>query len=271
MSKRYADKVVIVTGGAKGIGFGISKVFYQAGANVIIADKDPQIGQQSVQRLHSLNSTHSSSNRVLFHLTDVTSLSQLTALIEKTLSEFNRIDCLVNNAAWHPDHRPIDDFSVDEFRSLLELNLISAFSLCKLALPYLRRVQGNIINISSLVGHMGQQGATTYVATKGAMTAFTKALAIDEAEHRVRVNAVSPSNIWTPLWENSVSQLKNKEEVIQSGKDAQLEGRMGTPEEIGLLCLYLAADATFVTGCDYFCTNGSELGYGKKTRKVSKL
>jgi len=269
MNKRYSDKVVIVTGGAKGIGFGIAKVFYQAGANVIIADKDPQIGEKNVQQLRSLFSNPT--NRILFHLTDVTNLSHLTSLIEKTISEFQRIDCIINNAGWHPDHRPIDDFSPDEFRSLLELNVISAFNLCKLSLPYLRRVHGNIINISSWVSHIGQVGATTYVSTKGAISAFTKALAIDEAVYGVRVNAVSPSNIWTPLWEQSVSKEKNKEEIIQSGKDAQLEGRMGSPEEVGLMCLFLAADATFVTGCDYFCTGGAELGQAKKKRELSKL
>ena len=83
--------------------------------------------------------------------------------------------------------RPIDDFTVEEFRELLDLNLVSIFAACKLALPHLRRTKGNIINMSSLVGTMGQIHATTYVATKGAITAFTKALAIDEAEHGVRV------------------------------------------------------------------------------------
>jgi len=269
MSQRYADRVVIVTGGAQGIGLGIAKVFYQAGANVVIAERDPTVGLQSTQSLNSLysNPTH----RVLFHLTDVTNSSHLTSLIETTLKEFHRLDCIINNAGWHPDHRPIDKFSTEEFRSLLELNLISVFNLCKLALPYLRRVNGNIINISSLVAQIGQPGATTYVATKGAIVAFTKALAIDEAEYGVRVNSVAPSNIWTPLWENSTVHLKNKEEVIQSGKDAQLEGRMGTPEECGLMCLYLAAEATFVTGCDLLCSGGAELSYGKKNRKGSKL
>jgi len=117
---------------------------------------------------------------------------------------------------------------------------------------------------------MGQIGATTYVATKGAVAAFTKALAIDEAVHGVRVNAVSPGNIWTPMWAGGAENLANKEEVIQSGKDAQLSGRMGTPEEIGLMCLFLAAEATFTTGCDFLATDGAELGYGMKNRMKAK-
>ena len=114
------------------------------------------------------------------------------ALVEFTLKRHGRLDCLVNNAGWHPPHRPIDDFTVQEFRDLLELNLVSVFDLCRLALPHLRKTRGNIINMASLVGSMGQLHATTYVATKGALLGFTKALAVDEATHDVRVNSVSP-------------------------------------------------------------------------------
>eukprot|EP01126_Amoeba_proteus_P029024 TRINITY_DN2859_c0_g2_i2.p1 TRINITY_DN2859_c0_g2~~TRINITY_DN2859_c0_g2_i2.p1 ORF type:complete len:171 (-),score=28.51 TRINITY_DN2859_c0_g2_i2:163-675(-) len=151
-------------------------------------------------------------------------------------------------------------------KNLMNLNFISYFALCKFCLPHLRKVQGNIINMSSLVGIFGQPGATTYVATKGAITAFTKALAVDEAEHGVRVNSVSPGNIWTPLWAENAAAERDPEAAIRAGSEAQLLGRMGTIEESGRLCLFIAADATFQTGVDFILSGGAELSYGKKTR-----
>src|SRR6185436_8522752 len=187
-------------------------------------------------------------------------------LIESTVERFGRLDCLVNNAGWHPSHRPIDDFSISEFRDLLDLNLVSIFAACKFALPHLRHTQGNIINVSSLVGVMGQHYATTYVATKGAITALTKALAIDEAEYGVRVNSVSPGNIYTPLWQEAIDAAPLPESFRAEGEAAQLLSRMGTIEEVGKLCLFIAADATFTTGVDHIISGGAELGYGRKAR-----
>src|SRR5262249_9908738 len=143
--------------------------------------------------------------RALFVEADVSRVEDLRRLVDTTVARYGRLDCLINNAGWHPPHKPIDEFSVEDFRALLDLNLVSVFAACKFALPHLRKVKGNIINMSSLVGIMGQIHATTYVATKGAVTAFTKALAIDEAAHDVRVNAVSPGNVWTPLWQEAVN------------------------------------------------------------------
>lgn len=154
--------------------------------------------------------------------------------------------------------------------ALFELNVVSIFTACKRALPHLRKTRGNIINMSSLVGVMGQLHATTYVATyvatKGAITAFTKALAVDEAVHGVRVNAVSPGNVWTPLWKEAVDASPDPLQARAEGDDAQVLGRMGTIEEAGRLCLFLAAEATFTTGVDHILSGGAELGYGRKTR-----
>jgi NAD(P)-dependent dehydrogenase (short-subunit alcohol dehydrogenase family) len=114
---------------------------------------------------------------------------------------------------------------------------------------------------------MGQLHATTYVATKGAVIALTKALAIDEAAHDVRVNSVSPGNIYTPLWQEAIDASPDPERTRADGEAAQLLGRMGTVEEAGRLCLFLAAEATFTTGVDHLLTGGAELAYGRKTRK----
>jgi NAD(P)-dependent dehydrogenase (short-subunit alcohol dehydrogenase family) len=113
---------------------------------------------------------------------------------------------------------------------------------------------------------MGQLHATTYVATKGAIAAFTKALAVDEAAHAVRVNSVSPGNIWTPLWKEAVDASADPERTRRDGDAAQLLGRMGTIEEAGRLCLFLAAEATFTTGVDHILSGGAELAYGRKSR-----
>jgi NAD(P)-dependent dehydrogenase (short-subunit alcohol dehydrogenase family) len=156
---------------------------------------------------------------------------------------------------------------VEDFRTLLDLNLVSIFAACKFALPHLRKTKGNIINMSSLVGIMGQSGATTYVATKGGITAFTKALAVDEAAHDVRVNSVSPGNVYTPLWQEAIDASPNPAQTRADGDAAQLLGRMGTIEETGRLCLFLAAEATFTTGVDHILSGGAELAYGRKTRK----
>ena len=259
---RYAEKVVIVTGGSKGIGEGCVRVFAEAGAKVVFCARNAAAGEALAREVNAKGP-----GEAHFLRGDVSKVDDLRALVEGAVRRFGRIDCLINNAGWHPPHRPIDDFTVEEFRELLDLNLVSIFAACKLALPHLRRTKGNIINMSSLVGAMGQIHATTYVATKGAITAFTKALAIDEAGHDVRVNSVSPGNIYTPLWQEAIDAAPDPARCRADGEAAQVLGRMGTIVETGKLCLFLAAEATFTTGVDHILSGGAELGYGRKTRK----
>jgi NAD(P)-dependent dehydrogenase (short-subunit alcohol dehydrogenase family) len=260
---RYKDKVVIVTGGSKGIGLGCVKIFVQEGSSHVVFCSRHEGEGQAVEG--EMNRAGPGTAR--FVRADVSRVEDVQRVIDVTVGELGRIDCLINNAGWHPPHKPIDDFSVEDFRSLLDLNLVSYFAACKLALPHLRRAQGNIINMSSLVGSMGQLGATTYVATKGAITAFTKALAVDEAAHGVRVNAVSPGNIYTPLWQEAIDAAPDPARCRADGDAAQLLGRMGTIEEAGRLCLFIAAEATFTTGVDHILSGGAELGYGRKARR----
>jgi NAD(P)-dependent dehydrogenase (short-subunit alcohol dehydrogenase family) len=182
-------------------------------------------------------------------------------------------------------------------QNLMQLNFISTFALCKAALPHLRRTQGNIINMASWVGGFGQSKACTCMcallpcsprdcglcgaragrrwlnavrahradaATKGAIIAFTKALAIDEAEHHVRVNCVSPGNIWTPLWKVAAEAEEDPVAARAAGERVQALGRMGSILETGRLCLCIAADLTFTTGVDHVQSGGAEIGYGLK-------
>jgi NAD(P)-dependent dehydrogenase (short-subunit alcohol dehydrogenase family) len=258
----YTDKVVLVTGASKGIGEGCVRVFVEAGARVVFCAR----GERAGRALES-NVNAKGPGSALFLPCDVSKVEQVTGVVDETLKRHRRLDCLINNAGWHPPHRPIDGYTVQEFRDLLELNLVSLFVACQRALPHLRQTKGSIINMSSLVGSMGQLHATTYVATKGAITAFTKALAVDEAAHDVRVNSVSPGNVWTPLWQEAVDQAPDPAACRADGEAAQLLGRMGTIEEAGKLCLFLAAEATFTTGVDHLLSGGAELAYGRKTRK----
>jgi NAD(P)-dependent dehydrogenase (short-subunit alcohol dehydrogenase family) len=260
---RYASKVVVVTGGSKGIGLGCVRAFVEeGGSEVVFCARNVAEGEAVAAEL-----TARGPGRAHFVRCDVGQNDEVRALIEDTAQKHGRIDCLINNAGWHPPPKPIDDFSVQDFRDLLDLNLVSIFAACKFALPHLRKVAGNIVNLSSLVGAMGQLHATTYVATKGGITALSKALAIDEAAHGVRVNSVSPGNVYTPLWQEAIDGSADPAATRAAGDASQLLGRMGTIEEAGRLCLYLAAEATFTTGVDHVLSGGAELGYGRKTRR----
>ncbi|HLX60455.1 MAG TPA: SDR family oxidoreductase [Planctomycetota bacterium] len=253
--------VCIVTGGTSGIGEGCVRAFVKEGAQVAFCAKNPDEGKPLEAELGA-----TATGRVLYAAADMTQTNQVENLVARTVEKFGRIDCLINNAGWHPPHKPIDDFSIDEFRALIDLNVIGVFAACKYALPHLRKTHGIIINISSLVAVIGQLHATTYVATKGAVTALTKALAIDEAAHGVRVNSISPGNIFTPLWRAGMNVTPDPQKTRAEGEAAQLMGRLGTPEEVASLCLFLAAEATFTTGVDHYLSGGAELAYGRKTR-----
>jgi NAD(P)-dependent dehydrogenase (short-subunit alcohol dehydrogenase family) len=260
----YTDKVVIVTGGSSGIGKGCAEQFVKAGAKVIICCNNQDEGSSVASALRAVAQRQGSGDADFIYC-DVTRTEDLRNLIDTSISRYGRLDCLINNAGWHPPHKPIDDFSVQDFRDLLELNLVSVFTASKFALPYLRQTKGNIINMASLVASIGQLYATTYVATKGAITAFTKALAVDEAPNGVRVNSVSPGNIMTPLWQEAIDASPAPQQYQAAGEAAQLVGRMGQAEEVGRLCLFIAAAATFTTGVDHIISGGAELGYGPKS------
>jgi len=261
------DKVTIITGGSRGIGEGCARVFVEAGAPVVICARGKEAGEALAAEL-----TAKGPGTCHFEPCDVTKPEDIKRLIEKTVELYGRLDCLINNAGWHPDHRPIDDFSIEDFKDLLQLNLVGYFAACKYALPYLRKTHGSIINISSLVGNIGQEWATTYVTTKGAITAMTKALAVDEARNGVRVNAVLPGVISTPLHKSFVESKENPQEVQDFIDSWQWMGRIGTIEEVGYACLFLATDrASFITGIELIVSGGAELAYGIKWPKGGRI
>ncbi|CAH3015582.1 unnamed protein product [Porites evermanni] len=258
---RYEGKVTIVTGGSKGIGEGVVREFVKAGAKVVFCARGEAEGEKLEKELNGTGP-----GEAYFIKCDVTKEEDIKNLVEKTVEKYGCIDCLINNAGWHPPSKTIDETSVDLFRELLNLNLVNYFLFCKFALPHIRKTKGNIINMSSLVAQIGQPGAVAYVASKGGITSMTRALAVDEAKYGVRVNSVSPGNVWTPLWDQLATLTGDFEKSKKDGEEAQLLGRMGTLEESGQACLYLAAEATFTTGIDLLLSGGAELTYGKKTQ-----
>uniref|UniRef100_A0A2K6UZ55 Hydroxysteroid 17-beta dehydrogenase 14 n=1 Tax=Saimiri boliviensis boliviensis TaxID=39432 RepID=A0A2K6UZ55_SAIBB len=244
---RYAGKVVVVTGGARGIGAGIVRAFVDSGAQVVMCDKDESGGRALERELPG----------AVFILCDVTQEDDVRV---------SKVPVPIPGLHPPPEQWP-EETSTQEFRQLLELNLLGTYTLTKLALPHLRKSQGNIINISSLVGAIGQAQAVPYVASKGAVTAMTKALALDESPYGVRVNCISPGNIWTPLWEELAASTPDPRATILEGTLAQPLGRMGQPAEVGAAAVFLAAEANFCTGIELFVTGGAELGYGRKARR----
>ncbi|XP_029425143.1 17-beta-hydroxysteroid dehydrogenase 14 isoform X3 [Nannospalax galili] len=216
---RCAGKVVVVTGGGRGIGAGIVRAFVDSGAQVVFCDKDEAGGRALEQELSG----------TAFIACDMTQEGDLQTLISETLSRFGRLDCVVNNAGYHPPAQWPEETSIEGFRELLEVNLLGMYAL-----------------------------------TKGAVTAMTKALALDESRYGVRVNCISPGNIWTPLWEELAASTPDPRATILEGTLAQPLGRMGQPAEVGAAAVFLASDATFCTGLELLMTGGAELGYGRK-------
>lgn len=207
-----------------------------------------------------------------FFKCDVSNKKDLEKLVDFTVNEFGRVDCLINNAGWHPPPTSFIDTKIEEFESLLNLNLVSYFYLSKyilyfytrLCIPHIIKTKGNIINISSLVGHMGQSNAVAYCTTKGGIHAMTKAMAIDLAKYEVRCNSISPGNIRTPLFVDWLNGTDDASKTLTEQNNVQHLHRLGNIEECGKLALYIASDATFTTGTDFIISGGAELGYGLK-------
>ena len=176
-------RTIFITGATRGIGREIALRCARDGANIVVTGKTSEPHPKLPGTIHTVaREVEAAGGAALPIQLDVRDADAVAEAVTQAVAEFGGLDCLVNNAGRHPPHKPIDAFTLDDFRSLLELNLVSVFALCQAALPHLRRTRGSIINIASLVGSMGQRWAATYAATKGAIVAFTRSLAQALAE-----------------------------------------------------------------------------------------
>lgn len=256
-------KAVLITGGSKGIGEGCARSFAKEGWNVLICARDKKTGETTASKITRLGG-----GTCEFLACDVTDIASVEKTAAAAAARWKRLDCLVNNVGWHPPAGTIDDFSVEDFRRLVQLNLVSCFAFSKYALPHLRKVKGSIVNIGSLVTQMGQPNAPIYVAAKSGMDGLTKALAIDEAKHGVRVNEICPAGVDTPLMREWAHSYGNYQEAMSLVDRWHHLGRMATIEEIGNVACFLASEkASFVTGVILPVSGGAELGYASKGPK----
>ena len=254
---RFQDKVVIVTGGSKGIGEGCVRVFHREGGKVAILARGREAGEALERELNAAGP-----GQAIFLPCDVAVPGELQAAIEATVQKFGRLDCLINNAGSHPPATRIEEISIEEMEALLRLNYISTFVGCKFALPHLRKTRGTIVNISSMVALVGQPESTAYCATKAAQLGLTKSLAVEVGSAGVRVNAICPGNVDTPLMRDWAATLPDPASALKRVSELQLFGRMATSEEIGRIALFLATDdSSFLTGQAIEAEGGACLDY----------
>ena len=240
---KLQGKVAVITGGSKGIGLGCARVFAKYGCTVVIASRGEAAGKAAEKELADAGHT------ALFIRCDVSREDDMRSLIDTTVERFGRLDCIVNNAGWHPPEMAIEQIGVEEFEQLLRLNLTSTFMGCKFAVPHLLKTGGSIINMSSQAGLLGQGEATSYCSTKAGQLGLTKALALDLAPQGVRVNAVCPAGVMTPLVQEWADRQPDPAVALRAADETHPLGRMATIEEIGEVCAFLASqEASFITG-----------------------
>ena len=238
---KLKGKVVIVTGAKSGIGLATAIRFADEGAKVVVADvKD---ARQEVSEIISRGA------KALFVQVDVSSANQVTALIEKTLAAFGRLDVLVNNAGIELTKK-VTETTEAEWEHLMNVNLKGVFLCSKAAIPIMQRNSGGVIvNVASELGLVGGSEIAAYSASKGGVVQLTKAMAIDHAGDGIRINCVAPGPVSTPLLESIIENSSNPEQERQSIVDWTLVKRLARPEEIANVIVFMASDeSSYMTG-----------------------
>lgn len=254
------DKVVIVTGGAKGIGEAIARLIVAEGGIAVIAGRKEADNEKTVAELRK------GGGKAFGITAELGKVEDCKKVIDQTIKEFGRIDGLINNAGAN-DGVGLESGNPEKFMQSLQNNLSHYYNLAHYALPYLKATKGNIVNIGSKVATTGQGNTSGYAASKGAINALTREWAVELLPFSVRVNTVIPAEVWTPLYETWINSLPNPQEKLQSiVSKIPLEKRMTTSEEIAGMTVFLLSGLSSHTTGQIICVDG---GYTHLDRSVS--
>jgi L-fucose dehydrogenase len=251
MDLHLKDKVIVITGGAKGIGAAISRTCSHEGAIVVIVDRDAESAEKLAAELTA------SGSKALSIAVDLTSAENCRRAIADTIARFGRLDALINNAGVN-DKIGLELGSPDQFIASLERNLLHYFNLAHFALPHLKATRGNILNISSKTAVTGQGQTSGYVAAKGAILALTREWAADLLPFSIRVNAIVPAEVFTPLYQQWLDTFPDPAAKLREvAAKIPLEHRLTTADEIAAMAAFLiSAQAAHITGQHLFVDGG---------------
>src|SRR3954451_6717230 len=237
-SKRFEGEVAFITGAASGIGRATAIAFAAEGARVVITDRDEAALQETAERVKAAG------GGVLTVACDVSKAKEVEAAVTQAVKTFGRIDCAFNNAGVENKAAPLHKIELEEWDRILNINLRGTFICMKHEIAQmLSQGGGVVVNTSSGAGIRGVAGGASYAASKHALIGMTKSAALDYAKQKIRVNAVLPGNIETPMMDRFISG------DLQKAIDLEPIGRLGKPEEIAEAVLWMSSDlGGFVTG-----------------------
>jgi NAD(P)-dependent dehydrogenase (short-subunit alcohol dehydrogenase family) len=241
MAGRIEGKVALITGGGSGIGRATALLFGREGAKVVVADYDPEGGERTIKAIREAGGT------AVFQAADVSNPQDVDALMHKVVESYGRLDCAFNNAGIEGQTAETPDCTLDNWNRVIAINLTGVFLCMKYEIPLmLRHGGGAIVNTASAAGLVGLSGASAYVAAKHGVAGLTKTAALEFAQKGIRVNAVCPGYIRTPMVERGLDKGLFSEEQIFATEPMH---RMGKANEIAEAVLWLCSDASsFVTG-----------------------